>query len=190
MAQEKKLINLLPKEGLEHTPIGKFLKWALTFGRYIVIFTELIVIIAFVFRFKLDKDLVNLQTEIKKNQSIIDSLQELENNVAHTHKQLNLVKTTEEEKLNPSAIIDEISKYTPLDVVFSSLNITEEDITVEGDSYSKNGLNTFLYGMQSSELFSDINLDSIASKGIANPTINFQFSAKLTEKRGKKEVKK
>ncbi len=186
MVQQKKAINLLPKEALEHTPIGKFLKWALTFGRYIVIFTELIVIVAFLFRFKLDRDLINLQTEIKKNQSIIDSLSELEANVNHVHQQLAFIKKEENEKINSFSLLEELTKHTPLDVVFSNLNLSQKSITIEGISYSKNGLNTFLYGLQSSDVFSDINLESIVSKGNVNPTIKFTLSAKIITKQDKK----
>jgi hypothetical protein len=62
----KKEINLLPKEEFEKKPLGKFLVWALSIGRYIVIFTELIVILAFLSRFKLDRDLADLNQSVRE----------------------------------------------------------------------------------------------------------------------------
>ena len=59
-APKKHEIELLPKEEWEKTSFGKFIKWTLNVGRYIVIATELIVILAFVSRFKLDRDLTDL----------------------------------------------------------------------------------------------------------------------------------
>ena len=47
MTAQEKQINLLPKDKWEVGVIGKLLKWALNIGRYIVVFTELIVISAF-----------------------------------------------------------------------------------------------------------------------------------------------
>ena len=49
-------INLLPKTEFELSFWGRFIKWALSTGRYIIILTELVVIIAFMSRFKLDRD--------------------------------------------------------------------------------------------------------------------------------------
>ena len=62
----KKDINLLPREEFEQKTVGRFLIWALTVGRWIVIVTELIVITAFLSRFKLDRDLANLYEKIRE----------------------------------------------------------------------------------------------------------------------------
>jgi hypothetical protein len=67
----KQEINLLPREEFEKKPIGKFLTWALSIGRYIIIFTELIVILAFLSRFKLDRDLSDLNQSIREKQAVI-----------------------------------------------------------------------------------------------------------------------
>ena len=71
MAAQNKDIELLPKEEWEKTSLGKFIKWVLTVGRYIVIFTELIVISAFISRFKLDRDLSKIYEDIEKKQSLV-----------------------------------------------------------------------------------------------------------------------
>jgi hypothetical protein len=53
-ARKKKTINFLPEDELEKSPIGRFLKWALKAGRYIIVLTELIVVVVFISRFRLD----------------------------------------------------------------------------------------------------------------------------------------
>ena len=70
----KTTIEFIPQEDWEKTSFGKFLKWLLNVGRWIVIVTELIVIIAFVSRFKLDRDLTNLNEKVKQKQAIIGTL--------------------------------------------------------------------------------------------------------------------
>jgi hypothetical protein len=53
-------VNLLPQDPFFETVFGRFLKWALSIGRYIVIFTELIVILSFASRFTLDRMVTDL----------------------------------------------------------------------------------------------------------------------------------
>ena len=78
MAAPKSEIELLPQEGWEKGTLGKLLKWALTAGRYIVIVTELAVIMAFLSRFKFDRELTDLHEEIKQKQAVIQSAQSFE----------------------------------------------------------------------------------------------------------------
>lgn len=181
MAKVKKTIDLLSKEGLEKTPIGKFLQWGLTFGRYIVIFTELIVIIAFLSRFKLDRDLAKLHEEIQEKQAIIVSLEELENDVRFLQKRLEFIKKTELESLKPAPILEELSQITPIDLTFSELEIKTDSTSIKGNCLSKIGLSTFLNGLKSNERFSQIELGSISSKGKKDPTLKFELSAKLNK---------
>ncbi|MBI3385346.1 hypothetical protein HY030_04095, partial [Candidatus Gottesmanbacteria bacterium] len=86
-------INLMPTEDLERTPAGRFLKWALTVGRYIVIFTELIVLIAFLSRFWLDRTLSDLHESIKQKQAIVKSAKDLEDQARSVQNRLHEVST-------------------------------------------------------------------------------------------------
>lgn len=179
MPKLKRTINLLPKDELEKTPIGRFFKWSLTVGRYIVIFTELVVILAFISRFKLDQDLAKLHEEVKHKQTIVSSFEELENDVRLLQKRLEIIKKTGQESLRPYLLITELSKLTPIDVSFEELTIREKSILIKGSSLSNVGLSTFLNGLQTSNQFSQINLETVSSKGRKDPTLKFELSAQL-----------
>ena len=57
--------NLFPKEPWERGAVGQLLTWVLSVGRYVVVFTELIVISAFLYRFGLDRNLTDLRASVK-----------------------------------------------------------------------------------------------------------------------------
>jgi hypothetical protein len=57
-------VNLLPKDPFLSTSLGKLLQWSLTVGRYLVIFTELIVVSSFAARFSLDRQVTDLNASI------------------------------------------------------------------------------------------------------------------------------
>src|SRR3972149_8149847 len=66
-------INLLGDSEMEHTPLGRIVAWAVTYGRYITIGTEIIVRLAFISRFSLDRKLTDLNDEIFQKQAIIEA---------------------------------------------------------------------------------------------------------------------
>ena len=182
MASLKKNINLLPKNELEKSPWGKFLQWALTFGRYTVIFTELTVVIGFLLRFKLDLNLAKINSQIKKNQEIVVSFQALENKVNQLKTKLDFIKKNQKDNLFPYEILKEIALITPQDIVFSQINLEKGAFSLQGKSLSKNSLVAFINQLRTNNKFSQINLESVSSKGKKGPVIKFSLSAKINHK--------
>ena len=60
----KRSINLLPRDAFEASTLGVVLEWALVFGKWAVIVTQLVVMGAFLWRFALDTRLSNLKKAI------------------------------------------------------------------------------------------------------------------------------
>ena len=58
-------LNLLHTQGLPEKLPVKFLKWLVNYGRYIVVLVEIIVLVAFVARFKLDADLAEIKRKAR-----------------------------------------------------------------------------------------------------------------------------
>ena len=85
-------INLLPVDPFEQGFWGRFLKWGLSVGRYIVIATELVVILAFLSRFKLDRDLSDLNETIAEKQAVLAAYSTLEADYRELAGRLDLIK--------------------------------------------------------------------------------------------------
>lgn len=181
MTLSKKNINLLPEGEFEKSPIGKFIKWALHWGKHIVIFTELIVIASFIYRFKLDRDLVDQKGNLQIKLQEVESYSGFEKEVRFLHKRLDFIHQTDTERLKPDFIISELIKITPSDVVYSDLTIKEGLLTIKGISLSGIGLNAFINNLKNNNSFSNINISSIKSKGQQDPTLEFELSAFIKE---------
>mgnify|MGYP001577796589 FL=1 len=67
----KRSINLLPRDAFESSTLGVILSWALVFGKWAVILTQLVVMGAFLYRFSLDRNLTDLRKSIASNASVI-----------------------------------------------------------------------------------------------------------------------
>lgn len=178
----KTQINLLPKDDFEKKPIGKFLMWALNVGRWIVVFTELIVILAFLSRFKLDQDISDLYDRIKEKQAIVAAYSSTEADFLSTQKRLDKVQQLEKDQIGIEKILNEISQITPQQIIFKNLAFSEGAIKISATAATEASLGQFLVNLSSSGSFEEINITNI-SKGIGGEAgIQFVITAKIKEK--------
>lgn len=179
MSSTKKNINFLTKDELSKSVLGRFLKWAMSVGRLVVILTNLIVIAVIIARFKLDNDLQNLNEELTEKQTVITASQELEQNVRSLQKRLNLISQYQNKGLQPITTLDTLTKIIPLDVAFSELTLQENNLNLTADSYSNSGLATFLSLLKQSGQFEQINLKSVVSDASEKANLQFQLSSQI-----------
>lgn len=170
-------INLLPKDPFFSTLLGKTLKWSLSVGRYIVIFTELIVIISFITRFSLDRQVTDLNRKIEQKKNVIESYGDVEPKMRHYQALLEQHQQIEQQH-NLVSIFPELSRITPLDVQLESLMINPTGVTLAGTTLSQNSLTLLITNMQLSSLFKSINVGKIqVDQGSKS---GFQFEIKAT----------
>lgn len=178
MAAQKNGINLLPESRFEKSAWGEFLKWALTIGRWIVIFTELIVILAFLSRFKLDRDLTDLYDRIEQKQAIIESVRAFEEEFRLIQKKIKVIKALEESQLGSEPLLFHLASTIPEDVYLDNLSVEGRKLTLEAYALSENGLRNFLINLMASKEFSDINLGQTEREAEEN-VIHFYLSAQI-----------
>lgn len=178
MAAREKEISLLPREEFEKTRFGRFLKWALSFGRWIVIITELIVILCFLSRFKLDRDLTDLGEKIKQQQAIIASFGDLEENFRNLQKRLSTIDDLEKQQLGVSSFLDEISRLVPLDVSLGDLVVGEKKVKISAIALSEAGLNSFIEELSKSK-FNKIALENVSRE--KSGEIKFSLTTEISD---------
>lgn len=167
-------VNLLSEDELSGGNQGKFIQWALTWGRRIVVLTELVVILAFLSRFWLDTTVANLADTIEQKRAVVLSLADFEQKYRAV---LNLVGEAQKiENGTPVlAVYDQTTALIPNGVVLEQMN-------VNGAKVSFNGTCTepVLFGLvdnfRQSASFSAVTVERIAT-GEKGPTIDFSFGA-------------
>lgn len=171
-------INLAPKDPFFRTPLGKILKWALSVGRYIVIFTEIIVIISFVSRFTLDRQITDLNNTINQKQSVIESFGDLEANVRSTQRLVEEYKQVEQS----TAILDTfpaLTQVTPQGISLRQLIIRSNQVSVTGTTFSQENLNTLINNITLSPFFTDVEITKIETDPQEKSSFSFAISAQL-----------
>lgn len=161
----KNKINLLPKDEFENTQLGKFVNWAINVGRWIIVFTELIVICAFLSRFYFDTKLSNLFDETRIKKAMINANLSFEENFRQLQEKTKIIKSILAQERTPSTLFIEIAKTMPLDLTLKDISITENNtISMTGYCLSERGLKAFLTGLKSIPSLAKINLSNISQK--------------------------
>lgn len=183
MAAQKrsKTINLLPQEEFTQSSVGIALSWALSVGRVIVIFTELIVIGAFLSRFFLDARITDLSDEIEAKQARIQASLEFEKNFKVIQQKLKIFSQVAS-STSPVPNLDTIATLVPSDVLLNSFSFSEGDVDLQGNSLSESSLSSFVYSLKASGKFSDVTITQVTMGSQLEPGL--KFTLKLTIKKG------
>lgn len=171
-------LNLLKPQSDPEKIIVKLFKWLLSTGRFIFIFVEALVLIAFIARFKLDADISAKKEAIEQQIPYIESLKPYEILIRQTQLKLSTINTIKTNSPSFSEILKKISDQTPENVTLESINLENQvkgiNIRFSGQSQSNNDLTVFFLGLKQDPSFSNVNFTSI---GFEKNAINFSISA-------------
>jgi len=148
--------------------------WALSIGRYIVVFTELIVILSFLSRFKLDRELTDLNEAIARQKAIILSYGTLEEDIRFTQAQLALVRQTQT-GVNPIKTINLLSRTMPTDVRLEKFSLTDTAFQISGTALSPQGFVSLINNLNLDPTVSEINVGKLSSQDEGH-TITFDLT--------------
>lgn len=176
-------INILKPQGNPEKVYVRLSRWALSTGRYIVIFIEIIVLAAFLSRFKFDADLADTKEKIDQQIPFVESLRPDEQLVRQTQLQLATVKDIRLNSINYAQVLQSLSSYTPQGVRIVTLGLekTGNQVTlrISGRAQTNNDLASFVAGLRNDSNFSEITLTNagldqtvitFSLTGIVNPT--------------------
>lgn len=164
-------INLLQREDLENSPIGRITTWAVTYGRYIMIGTEIIVLLAFISRFSLDRKLTDLKEEISQKQAILQANQDFERDFKQLQTRLTQVKGLLNNQSKPIDMISMLQTLLPPDVYLETLDYSAERMVISATAGSTTGFSQFLANLQSTKQITLIEVGDIKKQ----PLVGIQF---------------
>ncbi len=174
-------LNLLKPQGNPEKIYSKVMKWLLSTGRYLIVIVELLVLAAFVSRFKFDADLQSLKEQIDQQIPFIESQKNDEILIRQTQAQLSTIKNLKVSEPNYSSILKKIADQTPQNIKISNITLNKDNsklsFKIVGSSRNNNDLANLILGLKSETEFSEINL---ANVGLDQSTINFTITGTAT----------
>jgi hypothetical protein len=141
---------LHPQSNPEKIPV-KLMRWLLSTGRYILIFVEAIVLLAFIARFKFDTDLAEKKDQIEQQLPYIQSLKPYEVLIKETQLKLTTIAGVKSDQADYPLIFEKIANQTPLGVRLNTINLEKEagKVTIELNAQAENNndLTNFVAGL-------------------------------------------
>src|SRR5258708_19931440 len=113
-------INLL---GRNVSFVDRFVNWALTVGRAVVIATEVIALSAFLYRFSLDRQLIDIHSKIKQEQAVVGYLKPNEDIYRNLQTRLSLASSFSPQSRDEIKLIKYIVDFTPQDFSFKIITV-------------------------------------------------------------------
>lgn len=116
--------SLLPDSENNNTIFGRVLRWLTTVGRFVIVFTELIVISAFLSRFWLDRKNSDLSEVIRQQKAILESTKDFEIEFNLLQDRLGVIKDFYSVSHRSQSQIETLVESTPFEITYSSLSLT------------------------------------------------------------------
>lgn len=169
-------INLLKKKGVGI--IDRFISWALTIGRLLVIITETVALAAFLYRFSLDRHLVDLHDEIKIKQTVITATKDSEQSYRNLQDRLLLSSRLTQNENQTVALLQNIYSREKNDLQINTINIAEGHIKIEAVMHSISTLTNFVEALKAYPIINSVSLDRIEDR-TSNGSISITMTAKF-----------
>lgn len=171
-------INLVPQDPFFQTNLGRALQWALTAGRYVVMFTQLVVVLSFASRFYLDRQVTDLNQALLQKQTIVESYGPLEQQVRDVQEQINQYQQIEQTE-NIVEIFPSLSQVIPAGILLEELVIYADRISLMGLATSQRSLNILINNLQLSPDFHNVVVTTIESQGTTASGFTFRLGANI-----------
>ncbi|MBI4037269.1 PilN domain-containing protein [Candidatus Daviesbacteria bacterium] len=161
-------VNLLIRKEEQIKLHIRLLKWLLSSGRFIVIAVELITIGAFIYRYKLDTNLLDLQEKIEAQIPYIESMKTDEITIRQLQFQLATIKQIRQESPGFTQAILRISQLTPKSVKLTGISLDRTQtfpktiFRISGQTGSNLEISAFMKALQKDPAFAEVTLTNIS----------------------------
>jgi hypothetical protein len=122
----KKEMSFLPDEENANSFSARIIKWVTTVGRFIIVFTELIVVCAFLSRFWLDRTNSDLSESVRQQKAILASTSDFENEYSQLQKRLKLIKSFYSSQPEYLDKIEALTSSVPPGITFDQLSVKQD----------------------------------------------------------------
>jgi hypothetical protein len=162
MPNDSPSINLAKNR---QTPFfDKFINWALTIGRLIVIITEVVAIIVFVYRFSLDEKLADIHSSIKQKQNLVLALKSDENKYRNLQDRITLAANFATKATKSSQTITDVVNLIPAQIGINNLILNNDEIKININTSSISSLEGLVEALKNYKNIKSISIDNIENK--------------------------
>ena len=173
-------INLLKSS--KNEIFEKFIDWALTVGRLLVIITEIVALSAFIYRFSLDRQLIDLHGKIKQEEAIVSFFKKKEETYRNLQDRIKIASTysiKSEEKVKMS---QDVISLAPQGMTFNEITISDNLINVAANFQAASSLKAFVESLRNYKPVKSVSITQIENR-LSSAQILVTITANLNNKK-------
>lgn len=171
--------NLLPKHSFEELPLWeKLIIFLGSYGRHIIILCQLLVVLAFGWRFILDEQLNRINQKIDTQVATVKSLASVETTWRQTQTTLGLIKQIRASNLALPEVLDTFVAQLPSDIAPSSISVKKGGLELVAKTSNLGALAKLVINLKQLAEFKEIYLTS-AKLDPLNQTFTVQINVVL-----------
>lgn len=171
-------INLFKKRNKHF--LDNFIQWALTIGRLLVIVTEIVALSAFLYRFSLDRELVDLHDEVEQKQAIVKLLKNNEEKYRNLQDRLSVAGRLSTNAQQVTKIFTELVTLAPAGFIINNLTLSQQTVKIDATTQSVKTLVSFIDSLRNYPTTESVSLDQIENK-TTSATIVVSITARLKQ---------
>jgi Tfp pilus assembly protein PilO len=158
--------------------VDRFLNWGLTVGRLIIIITEVIAVIAFIYRFSLDERLIDLHSAIKQKQNMVSALKNDEAKYRNLQDRIALASTFSVKAAASDQVITDIIHLVPNQIEVTNLLLNKGRMNLDINVLSISSLEAFVESLKNYEKIKSISVDNIENRPSVGLSVNITITLK------------
>lgn len=162
MQKKAPAINLLRAQRSNF--FDRFFTWALTVGRVLVIIVELVAFSAFVYRFSLDRQLIDLHSKIKQEQAVVAFLKDGEEKYRNLQDRLDIANNFSTIGAKKAKVLSDMIQFAPSGIIFNNITIFEDRARIIANVDSVSSLSNFVESLKSYSITDSVSIDKIENR--------------------------
>jgi hypothetical protein len=144
--------------------VERIINWSLSVGRILVIVTELVALGAFLWRFGLDQQLVDLHSQIKQKQVIVDAFKKQEDQYRNLQSRLEIASSFSNVGVENLNVFKDIINLGATYSTFNKVSMTQQKISMEVNIPSVSSLSSFVNAVKGYKSTQSVSIDKIETK--------------------------
>ena len=127
----KKEMSFLPEDDDINSLSARAIHWLTTVGRYVIVFSELIVICAFISRFWLDRINSDLSESVRQQEAILQTTVDFESQYALLQQRLKVIGNYYQNQPQYKSYLASLVESTPAEITYNKLILKQDPTTSE-----------------------------------------------------------
>lgn len=173
-------INLLKSS--KNEIFEKFIDWALTIGRLLVIITEIVALSAFIYRFTLDRQLIDLHGKIKQEEAIVSFFKKNEDAYRNLQDRLKIASTYSAMSQNKLKISQDVISRAPKGMTFNEITVSDNVININANFQLVSSLKAFVDSLKNYKPVKSVSINQIENR-LSSAQIVVTITANLNNKK-------